>query len=62
MIMIATNVLDIADVDRVMRNADGSLPMTKFDMIDKAAGQCARLRNRIGGGERRSLPEAPMNH
>jgi hypothetical protein len=44
----ATEVLDVADVDRVMGNADGSSPMTDVDMIEKAAGQLAGLRNRIG--------------
>lgn len=35
----ATEVLDVADEDRVMRNADGSSPMADVDMIEKAAGQ-----------------------
>jgi hypothetical protein len=30
----ATEDLDVADVDRVMRNADGSSPMTEVDMIE----------------------------
>ncbi len=28
-------VLDVADVDRAMRGADGSSPMTKVDMMDR---------------------------
>jgi len=34
----ATEVLDVADVDRTMRDADGSSPMTEVDMMEKAAG------------------------
>jgi hypothetical protein len=32
----AAEVLDVADVDRAMRGADGSSPMTKVDMMDRA--------------------------
>jgi hypothetical protein len=34
----ATEVLDVADVDRTMRDADGSSPMTEVDMMEKAGG------------------------
>ena len=34
----ATEVLDVADVDRTMRDADGSSPMTEVDMMENAAG------------------------
>jgi hypothetical protein len=37
----ATEVLDVADVDRTMRDADGSSPMTEVDMMEKAAGRFA---------------------
>ena len=34
----ATEVLDVVDVDRTMREADGSSSMTEVDMMEKAAG------------------------
>ena len=37
----ATEVLDVADVDRTMKDADGSSPMTEVDMMEKAAGRFA---------------------
>ena len=35
----AAEVLDVADVDRAMRGADGSSPMTKVDMMDRMTSQ-----------------------
>jgi hypothetical protein len=34
----ATEALDVVDVDRTMRDADGSSPMTEVDMMESAAG------------------------
>ena len=31
----AAEVLDVADVDRAMKGADGSSPMTKVDMMER---------------------------
>ena len=50
----ATEVLDVADVDRTMRDADGSSPITEVDMMEKAAGRFAG-RKGLGLGCRKVL-------
>ena len=37
----AGEVLDVADVNRAMRGADGSSPMTEVDIMEKAARRFA---------------------